>query len=321
MIVIDFSTKPLRLIDKDLQYIKKFYFIFIIIIAVILFILMIFIFYDTKRERKVHRLLDELRELNENLKEKVKEEVKKSIEKDKQLIMQSRLALMGELLSMIAHQWRQPLNAIGSVVTNIEVDMEFNELNKKKLAKSIEKIKTTIQYLSETIDEFRRFYRKDMKKEDINIDESIKEVINLILPSLESKNIKINFNKRCNKKIKLMKNEFKQVILNIIKNAEDAIIQRNVKNPNIWIRTFVEEGKCVIEISDNAGGIDKKVRDKIFEPYFTTKNEKEGTGLGLYMSKNIVEKRLGGVLMQYNDEKGAVFRMEFEVCDVVERNN
>jgi signal transduction histidine kinase len=135
-------------------------------------------------------------------------------------------------------------------------------------------------------------------------------VINLILPSLKNKGIEVILDLKCDKEISLLKNEFKQVILNLVKNAQDVLIERKVENPYILIKAFEENGKCIIEVKDNGGGIDEKIKDEIFTPYFTTKDEKNGTGHGLYMSKMIIENRLKGKIIADDDKEGAVFRIE-----------
>ncbi len=320
IIVIDFSTKPVLFIEKNLKSLRKLFMSYVAIIIWIIIVLAGFIFYDLRRENEMKKLLKKVQEFNLSLQKKVNEEVQKSREKDKQLILQSRLALMGELLSMIAHQWRQPLNVIAGVVNNMQLDLEFDEIDKKKLKEYNEKLKNTIKYLSQTIDDFRKFYREDKQKELCDVNELIEEVVNMIKPSINNKKIGLKLKLNCKKPVKVLKNEFKQVILNIIKNAEDILIEREIKNPYIIIKTFECDNKCVIEINDNGGGVALQIKDEIFKPYFTTKDEKNGTGLGLYMSKNIIEKRLNGVLSVYNNENGAVFRIELEVEDEYKRD-
>ncbi|WP_457564055.1 sensor histidine kinase [Caminibacter pacificus] len=315
LIVIDFSTEPLSYIDNNLIILKKSLFLFISVLLLSVLILSIFLLYDILRQKKMQKLLKELQILNKTLESRVKEEVEKSREKDRQLIMQSRLALMGELLSMIAHQWRQPLNVIGGVVADMEMDMMLNENDPKKTKENLETIKKMIKHLSSTIDDFRKFYRKDNEKIEIDFNEILQEVLNIASSSLKNKNIKIKNHLKCKRKIKTYPNELKQVLLNLIKNAEDILIERKIENPKIIIEIFENDDKCIIEVKDNGGGVDEEYQDKIFEPYFTTKNEKNGTGLGLYMSKNIVEKRLGGEILQYNDTEGAVFRIVLRMRD------
>jgi len=313
LIVIDFSTEPLIYVKSNLKILKKTLFLFLGVLIISVFILFMFLLYDIRRQKQMLNLVNELQRLNKTLEYKVKKEVEISREKDRQLIMQSRLALMGELLSMIAHQWRQPLNVIGGVVADMELDLMLGVNDKQKTKKNLETIKRMIKHLSSTIDDFRKFYRKDAEKREVLLKDVIKEVLNIASATLENKKIDILINARCNKKIKTFPNELKQVLLNLIKNAEDILIERKIPDPRIVLEIFENDDKCIIEVKDNGGGVSKKYQDKIFEPYFTTKNEKNGTGLGLYMSKNIVEQRLGGEIKQYNNEEGAVFRIELRI--------
>jgi len=313
LIVIDFSTEPLLYVQNNLKIIKKALFLFLGVLIVAIFVLFVFLLYDIKRQKQMITLLNQLQTLNKTLEFRVKKEVELSREKDRQLIMQSRLALMGELLSMIAHQWRQPLNVIGGVVADMELDLMLGETDKEKTKKNINTIKQMIQHLSSTIDDFRKFYRKDSEKREVELNDIIKEVLNIASATLQNKKIDIIIKSKCRKKIKTFPNELKQVLLNLIKNAEDILVERKIPEPKIVLEIFENDDKCIIEVKDNGGGVARKYQDKIFEPYFTTKNEKNGTGLGLYMSKNIVEQRLDGEIKQYNNEEGAVFRIELRI--------
>jgi len=310
LIVIDFSTEPLLYVESNLWILKKTLFLFLGVLIISIFILLAFLLYDIKRQKQMVTLLNKLQTLNKTLEFRVRKEVEISREKDRQLIMQSRLALMGELLSMIAHQWRQPLNVIGGVVADMELDLMLGESDKDKTKKNLDTIKRMIKHLSSTIDDFRKFYRKDSEKREVVLNDVLKEVLNIAAATLENKKIDILINSKCSKKIKTYPNELKQVLLNLIKNAEDILMERKIPEPKIVLEIFENDDKCIIEVKDNGGGVARKYQDKIFEPYFTTKNEKNGTGLGLYMSKNIVEQRLDGVIKQYNNEEGAVFRIE-----------
>jgi len=313
IIVIDFSTKPLILVNKNLNIFKSNVILFGALILISIIILMIFFIYDYKRQQDMQNLINELKKLNDTLEEKILEEVAKSRQKDKQLMLQSRLALMGELLSMIAHQWRQPLNTIGSVVSNLKLDILFNEITEKKLEESIEKIEKLIMHLSHTIDDFSNFYREDTQNEFVNvkIEQILNDTINIILPSINNNNVKLIKNIRYNKNIYIMPNRLKQVLLNLIKNSLDAIKENKVKEPFIEVDVFEDKGKVVIEVTDNAGGIQDDILDKVFDPYFSTKDAKNGTGIGLYMSKMIIEK-LNGSLSVYNKKEGVVFRIELK---------
>ncbi|WP_456479791.1 sensor histidine kinase [Nautilia sp.] len=315
IIVVDFSTSALNVINNNLKSFKKNLKVIFFVMIVSVIILIIFLFYDWKRQQKMKELIEELKILNDTLEDKVQEEIKKNREKEKQLILQSRLALMGELLSMIAHQWRQPLNVIAIVVSKLKLDLQLGDLSEKELKTSIVKIEELVQHLSSTIDDFRKFYRKEEKKKEVDLNDLIEQTLSIAKASIENKGIKILVNVECGKNLLIYPNELKQVFLNIIRNAEDILTERNVSNPVININAFYESGYCIIEISDNAGGIRGDIQDKIFNPYFTTKDERNGTGLGLYISKQIVEERLKGKLFAYNSDTGAVFRIELRIDD------
>ncbi|AZV46431.1 hypothetical protein C3L23_03855 [Nautilia sp. PV-1] len=314
IIVVDFSVLPLILINKNLEILKGNLKVIIFIMIMSVIILVIFLFYDWKRQREMQKLINELQILNDTLEDKVKEEIEKNREKEKQLILQSRMALMGELLSMIAHQWRQPLNVMGLVVSKLKLRSQLGALTDVEIKEAISKIDEMIKHLSNTIDDFRKFYRKEDDLKSVKLYDIINQTLNIAKASIENKNIQIKLNINCPKELKTFPNELKQVLLNIIKNAEDILVERKIKNPYIEISAYFDkkEKLCVLEIKDNAGGIREDIIDKIFNPYFTTKDERNGTGLGLYMSKQIVEERLKGRLIAYNDDKGAVFRIELK---------
>ena len=310
ILVIDFSTKPVKLVENSLTILKRNVEFFILTIFIFIIVLVGFTIYDYKRQKQLKKLVIELQNLNDTLEERVKEEVEKNIQKDKQLELQSRMALMGELLSMIAHQWRQPLNALSAIVSNLKLDLMLGSFDKNELAKTIDKMENLIVHLSHTIDDFRKFYREDNEFVKIKISQIIDDAINIVSASLNAHSINLKVDIKEDFELKTMPNRLKQVLLNIIKNASDVLEERKIKNPTIKI----EVKNKTIFIKDNAGGIKDDIIDKIFEPYFTTKDEKNGTGLGLYMSKTIIEK-LNGKIKAYNDENGAVFKIELKDID------
>ena len=307
-IVYDFSISPVKWISNNMEMIKNMLRSFVLVIILILLILLYYIIRDAKIQKK-------LENYNKKLQDEVNKKVEEIRDKDNKMLLQSRMALMGEMLSMIAHQWRQPLNSISSIVGNIQLDIAFNGLNEKEITNKLNEINKIIQYLSETIDTFSRFYRKDTKKKKTDINKLIEETLKIIKPSIEKHKIKLEKDIKCDTPIYVYQNYLKQVLLNIIKNAVDILNEKHIEKPEIKITAKKENNYCVIEIADNAGGIDEKIKDKIFDPYFTTKDEKNGTGLGLYMSKTLVENYLKGNLKQYNNSNGAVFKIELKVED------
>jgi len=257
----------------------------------------------------------ELEKLNLQLEQKVKQEVKANREKDQSIIEQSRLAQIGEMISMIAHQWRQPLTAISATCNNIILQTMNNKpIDNKYLQDELTLVTNYTQYLSDTIDDFRNFFKKDKHKELTTPDQIIHETLKIVSSTIENQNTQINLNLNCEKKIETYSSEVKQVLLNIIKNAQDAIIENNIQNPQITIETSSINNQLVqIDIFDNAKGIPLTILDKIFEPYFSTKKELDGTGLGLYMSKIIIEKNCGGKLTAANKDDGAIFTIQLPI--------
>ena len=269
------------------------------------FILKIDLWIDYYKQKKQNKeKTKELEYINTHLKELVEEEVKKNKEKDKLMIIKSRQIQMGEMIAMIAHQWRQPLNAIAMAVNLIDIQIHTKNLNEKIILDITSKIHNYIQHLSKTIDDFRDFFKpkKDMQKS--NFKKIIKKALNLIEYDVKKSGIKINLKVENVKNIFVYENEMLQVVLNILKNAQDVLKAKGVSPALINIKV----DSNTLSIEDNGGGIDNEIISKIFEPYFSTK-EKDGTGLGLYMSKLIVEEHLQGELLVKNTKQGACFKI------------
>jgi len=261
------------------------------------------VYRDINKKKELQKEQEMFQEL---LKNQVAQEVEKNRKKDKMMVQQSRLAQMGEMISMIAHQWRQPLSAISAASGSIQIKAKREKLTNNKALELSEKISQYAQHLSITIDDFRNFFKENKTKEKSTLEELVTSTLNIVNLSLKSKNITLTTQFDAPQNIETYVNEFKQVLLNIIKNAEDVLIERKVEHPKITIKT----SKNKLTISDNAGGVDEKNIHKIFEPYFSTKTKKDGTGLGLYMSKTIIEEHCGGKLSVTNSEVGAEFKIQ-----------
>lgn len=268
-------------------------------------------------------LEQKLEDLNANLEIKVKEEIKKNEINTQQLVQQSRLAQMGEMISMIAHQWRQPLSAISATTNNLILKMIIDDkVDKEYFDKELKLITDYSQYLSSTIDDFRNFFKSDKEKIVFKLNDIIDRSLSIIKTSLDARSIIIEKNINEDFNLYTYPSELQQVILNLLKNAEDALIERKIDNRTIVISTYKNNhNKVIIDISDNGGGIENSIIDKIFDPYFSTKNKKDGTGLGLYMSKIIINEHCEGSLKVKNDEKGAVFSIELPILIRKEDNN
>jgi len=225
------------------------------------------------------------------------------------LLQQSRLAQMGEMISMIAHQWRQPLAAIGASSTKLKIKAKMGRSDTDITIKTTEKINNLIQHLSETINDFKEFFRMDKVEKVSSYTQMIDTVFDITEETIMRNNIEIIRELNSDDKMKTYVNEVQQVILNLLKNAEDALMDKKPNNPVIKISTYKEKNMVVLEVSDNAGGIPDNIIENIFDPYFSTKEEQNGTGLGLYMSKTIIEEHCGGILSVHNSAKGAVFKV------------
>ena len=255
------------------------------------------------------QLEEELKNLNKNLEQRVKDEVEKNRQKDQHLIHQSRLAQMGEMISMIAHQWRQPISAIAMGANNILADIELDTLNENTLRKGANDIVFMTQELSKTIDDFRTFYKQNKQSAIVKLEDVIEKSLNIIKPSLINNNINIIQEYNSDEEIEIYESEVMHVILNILNNAKESFKERETKDQTILIKTK----NRTISIYNNGEEIPEVIIDKIFDPYFSTKEEKNGTGLGLYMSKTIIENNHNGKLSVKNRDDGVCFTIEFGV--------
>lgn len=253
----------------------------------------------------------ELEELNEKLEYRVFEAVKKIREHEEMLLFQSKSAIMCEMLEMIAHQWRQPITSIGMISNNMLFNIVISEdenLDKDLFKEELEDINKQIKYLSSTIDDFRSFFKESKTKEKVLVNDILQKSISLTKKQLEQNSIDIEVKSTCSDLvICTYKNELTQVLLNLIHNSKDAFETQEIENKQIIINSFTQDKKLIIEVKDNAGGIDKNVMTKIFQPYFSTKKDKNGTGLGLYMSKIILQKHLSSEIAVVNQDNGALF--------------
>jgi len=240
---------------------------------------------------------------NEALLNKIKEEEEKAKAQEELMRQQHRLAQMGEMINMIAHQWRQPLSAITAATASINLKAKLNKLENDTAVELSDKIKDFSMHLSSTIDDFRNFFQTNKTKTLTNYKQIIDSVLSILDSSLEKNSIELEIVIDELEELNTYENELKQVILNIIKNAEDALLESFVEKRKIMINI----NKTTLVICDNAGGIENNILDKIFEPYFSTKLKKDGTGLGLYMSKLIIEDHCSGNLSVKNNDDGACF--------------
>lgn len=227
-------------------------------------------------------------------------------EKNALLFHQSRNAAMGEMISMIAHQWRQPLNTLGIINQDLYFKHKMGICDESCFEKAHEQFDEHLQYMSSTIDDFRNYYKNDKIKQSENIEEIVILALRMCEVFLNYARIKAELTVSTHKQINVAKNELLQVLINLIKNAHDVILERNIQQGTIGLIIDESDSSILIHICDNAGGISDEIAPKIFEPYFSTKSG-EGTGLGLYMSKSIIEDQCQGSLTFYNTATGVCF--------------
>lgn len=253
-------------------------------------------------------LTKELQELNTNLEEKVRESIEELRKKDEILFKQTKDAAMGEMIDAIAHQWKNPLGVINLINQQIQIQcLLHDEIKKEDILKSIEKSEKQIKHLVETLEEFRSFFRPKTEKQEVSIITLINSVKVLMKDDLKKYSIEINTDGEIEKKIKIIPNEFKHVLINLINNSKDAFVDNDIKNREIIISAKTEKNYTILKICDNAGGIPEDILDKVFISNFTTKDNK-GTGVGLYMTKQIIEK-LEGKIEVSNIGSGACFKV------------
>ena len=259
---------------------------------------------------KQNMLKKEIECLNKKLKLEIEKEVKKSRKKDQTIFKQAKLVNMGEMIGNISHQWRQPLAEINSIVMKIESDFVSKKLDNDSLDGNLTKIEDLTEYMSNTIESFNNFFKMDKETKHFLVSDCINQVMYLFESSFQMHQISIELNIVQDNQIDSYEGEFIQVLIIILQNAKDILLINAVKDARILITIDREENKSIIKILDNAGGVGDDIKDKIFEPYFTTKFKSKGIGIGLYMAKMIIEKNMNGTLEVNNVKDGAEFTIE-----------
>jgi len=226
------------------------------------------------------------------------------------MIQQNSMAALGEMINNIAHQWRQPLHVISLIIQTVQSRYASGALTSEEMDSDIEKVMENIMHMSQTIEDFRNFFKQDKVKQEFFISEAVRITISLVSASLENHNIKVEIKTEDDATAIGYQNEYSQVLLNIISNTCDACLEHSVPNPRIFICIAQENEHSVLYIRDNCGGIPDDIITKIFDPYFTTRDPDKGTGIGLYMSKMIIEQNMNGHLTACNTAGGAEFRIE-----------
>jgi len=258
---------------------------------------------------RTEELTSALQELRTETEERIHavEELRK---RERLLIQQSRLAAMGEMLANISHQWRQPLNVLGLKVQELGLSFKYGRFSEELLDDNIAKAMEIIQHMSQTINDFQEYLTPNKEKTQFSVDQVIVKTVSLIKDNFKNQNISVDIISTGDPQINGFPNEYGQVLLNLFMNSRDAFLERGVTDARITVRSWAENGRAVITITDNAGGIKQEILDKIFDAYFTTKELGKGTGVGLFMSKNIIEQNMGGRLSVRNANGGAEFKIE-----------
>ncbi|QEM68726.1 hypothetical protein FO488_11550 [Geobacter sp. FeAm09] len=246
---------------------------------------------------------------NRNQEERIAAAVAELRRKDEVLIRQNRFAAMGEMITNIAHQWRQPLNSIGLIVQNLNLGYQSGTLSPAQFQEDVASAMTTIERMSLKIDELRTFFLKDTVKRGFHVDKAVAQTLGLLDAALQHARIRVDMQAETGVTLVGYRNEYARAVLNIVSNARDVLLERKVEAPCIAIRIFRENDRCVVTVRDNGGGIDEAIIPRIFDPYFTTKEPHKGTGIGLYLSKVIIENSMGGSISACNVAGGAEFRI------------
>jgi signal transduction histidine kinase len=250
----------------------------------------------------------QLKTINQELESKVNERTAKLQEL---MFVQNKMASMGKMIENIAHQWRQPLASVNTSILHLDKRLSDKGIDDESIIEELDSIESTTLYLSKTIDDIRQFYSNEKKQTEFYIYKTVSSSMNIIKGLLKKHNITIIFDIDKSLTLNTYKNDFQQVLLSIVINAKDVLVQKNIPNPQIMIKVYEELSslKTIIEISDNGGGIKPEIIDRVFDLYFTTKEDIKGTGIGLYISKMIVEQSLNGTIEVTNTSDGALFRL------------
>lgn len=268
--------------------------------------------FNIELEKQVKDKTTQLIKLNESLEIKVEQKLEELRKKDQILQLQSKQAVMGEMISMIAHQWRQPLSTITLQIANLQLKhMLDKDRGYEGIDDALTNISDTIIYLSDTVDDFQTYFRPNKEMDTIEIHELFQRALNFAQSRIQDSELKISINKRSKIVLKIYMNELIQVILNILNNAIDAHNEVRGKNPSVVMDATEDEEYVYISITDNAGGISDAHLLHLFEPYYSTK-DKNGTGLGLYMSKMIIEKQFGGEIDVQTSNGGSTFIIKIQ---------
>jgi len=273
-----------------------------------------------KHDDTTHDEIDIVSSSINSMRENLLSEIEKNRQSDNILAQQAKMAAMGEMIGNIAHQWRQPLSVITTAASGVKIEHEMNMLTDKRLIESLDGITKSAKHLSSTIDDFRDFFKQDKEKNTFNITNTISKTLSLISNQLQNNEIEIIQDVE-SIEIYALENELIQVLINVLNNSRDELLNKENQKLLIFIDVYKQNDTIFILVKDNAGGIKDNIINRIFEPYFTTKHKAQGTGIGLYMSEEIISKHMNGTISASNetftyeneDYKGALFTIKLPV--------
>ncbi|WP_331774217.1 sensor histidine kinase [Sulfurospirillum sp. 1612] len=254
-----------------------------------------------------------MNEMLDNLEDRIELEIKERTKQEQLLIQQSKLAAMGSMIGNIAHQWRQPLGEINAILLDLQVKQEYNDLDEKTFNKGIEECDIILSHMSNTISDFQNFFKPSKEKTKFNLAEACRSASYIIESSLKYNNIEFDIDIKYDLDVLGYPREFAQAVLNILSNAKDALLERKIEHPFIKLTLKKGEKYALVKIEDNAGGIHGENLERVFEPYYTTKHARQGTGIGLYMSKIIIEANMNGYISVQNQNEGATFTIKLAI--------
>ena len=283
----------------SLSFLWKLILIIFIITAIFVYRQYFIIKLNKRLKNLVNIKTNRLKIMNKKLAIRIKKELDKHQEKDRILAQQQKMVAMGQMIENIAHQWRQPLSVISTSASGLKLKKQLNILEDEELIKSIDKIVDTAKYLSDTIDDFRYFFKPQKDKTKFSLAKNIEKSLSFLEATLKENSIKVEFDYE-DIDIIAYETELIQVFINIINNSKDAFIEKKIEDRVIFISIKKFPNRILIEIKDNAGGVEEDILDKVFEPYFTTKHQYNGTGIGLYMSNQIIKTHLNGDIFMKN---------------------
>lgn len=317
----------------DYSLIWKILFVFALLIFLIAGRVIITSKYNKKLialNKDLREAKNELEEVNKTLEKRIAEETSRRLDNERLMMQQSKLAAMGDMIGAIAHQWRQPLSAVGLLVQDIEDAYESDSLTRQQLKETVADAMGIILQMSETINDFSNFFRPDKNKECFLLSKSVGDACTMFMPQLASHNIRLilkcldkdltdeistdsSFDCCSHISVKGYPNEFRHVLINLLKNAMDAVNSENPPEKKITIRILSDGRHATVCVEDTGGGISEEVAPRVFEPYFTTKQQGKGVGIGLYMSRQIIDN-MDGKMWFENTGEGTVFFIKLEMC-------